>query len=58
MWFKLTNNLCDRIDSLKLEDELSVEDYVGYLSSWSTYRKYITLHPDKEDPVKIVYEKY
>ena len=54
----LTNNLCDRVDSLKFEDELSIEDFVGYLSSWSPYRKYRTMNPDKEDPLKIVYEKY
>ena len=61
MWFKLINNLCylcGRNVSLKLEDELSVEDYVGCLSSWSPYRKCRTLNPDKEDPLKIVYEKY
>ena len=41
-----------------MKEEKSVDNYMGCLSSWASYRKYRALNPEKEDPLQIAFEKW
>ena len=39
----------NRIDSMTIDGEMSLDSYIGYLSSWSAYRNYLKKNSD--DPL-------
>lgn len=52
--FSLAFPTSERDDSLVLEKEYSLEDFIGYLQTWSGYQNYIAQNPDAKDPLKDV----
>lgn len=45
----------ERDDSLVLEKLYSMDDFIGYLQSWSAYQAYRSKNPNAKDPLKDMY---
>lgn len=50
-------NLSCRNDSFKIERSWTVDEYMGYLSSWSAWHTYLQDHPNS-DAMELVRQRY
>ncbi|XP_006812666.1 putative methyltransferase DDB_G0268948 [Saccoglossus kowalevskii] len=55
--FKLPYTDFERDDTLSIEIDYSVADFMGYLSSWTAYHKYLKVNPHKQHILVEVEEK-